>query len=223
MYNDKSTDLFSRISSIKPKSTRIIPITIGASAILFLIIVILAIKFTIEAHLSTVDLLYTPSSAVATIDGKEYPSGEIQLPPGRHEVIVEKYGFETESTTIETYPGQTTPAYFVLDSNQPFTADWYSNNYDDALTAQGISSREYDDQRVDILDEYPAFKKLPVKQNGFSIYQATCNGTQICVTIDASNAFRNEAIEYFRKNIDSDLGRYYFTFKNYTNPFMGEG
>ena len=207
MDNEHGINLFDRIASIKPNPARIFPIAICITVILVTVVIIVAIKFAVESHLSTIDLLYTPASATATIDGKEYTSGKIQLPPGTH----------------ETHSSQTTPAHFALEPNESFTTNWYENNYNDALIAQGISSQQFNEQRASTLEKYPALKELSIEQKGFTIYQATCNGTQVCIMIDASNAYRNEAIEFLRKYIDQDLGRYYFSFRNYSNPFLGEG
>lgn len=211
------------IAPTEEKRSRIIKFAILIATISVIIVVSLIIKFGIESGYSTIELTYVPMTATATIDGKTYNAGTIQLSPGTHEIVVQKYGFETQTQSFETSSSQTTHVDIVLEPSDSFTKNWYEHNQDDSTAIEGIVGRESDQARINAREKYPAFKKLPVNHDHFTIYQATCNGSQPCVMIDSRKEYRDEAINYFRRFIDKDMGNYYITFKNYTNPFRGEG
>lgn len=198
--------------------------------ILIVVVIVGAIGFlaflvytTINAVTATIDLKYTPVSAVATIDGEVYQAGEITVSPGFHEIKVNKYGFEEQAIAIDVPAGQTTNAYFILESNSDFTANWYATHSEDAIIAEGILGYNTDEDADDVFKKYPALSKLPVKTNYYSFFQTACDNYEVCILIQTDSAHRNEAIAYFRQEIDQDLGRYYFIFSDYHNPFMGEG
>ena len=70
---------------------------------------------------------------------------------------------------------------------------------------------------------YPILKKLPIYEEDFYIYQQGCDEPTLCILIDTNEDYYNAAINYFRKNLDSDVGKYRFIFYDYSNPFLGEG
>lgn len=192
--------------------------------LIFIGFIIYLIYLLFDQRLAKVDLFYTPTSASVTIDGVPYASfGTYKLSPGPHEFVIEKYGFETISTTLDLVSGYN-PAHFILQPNLDITQNWYKEHPDDQLIIEGLSSRNSNAKSDELLQKYPALTKLPQIKGRFSLHQASCYGSKTCVlVVSFSPAYHNKAIEYFRENVDSDLGRYYFSFKDYVNPFQGEG
>ncbi len=189
-----------------------------------LIFIIFGIKNLFSGSTTTIKLLFTPASAIATIDGKEYASGNIVLAPGVHEITVKKYGFQEQTKTLETKAGQTTSAYFILMPTEDFTMDWYKFHENDGRLSEGITSYAAEEENEKILKNFPVVKKLPVKNDNFNIYrQYSCDNDTICIFIQAKPDKRNEAISYFKKNLDADVGKYSFIFEDYVNPFGEEG
>lgn len=209
--------------SIHNSTTKPLPILFVFIAFCIIVIFGILIYFSINHHFATINLLFTPISATATIDGKTYSSGNIRITPGHHELIIEKYGFETISTTLDLSPNQTTSAHFILNPNTDFTANWYNEHPDDAKLAEGINTYAFDSASAKLYQSYPALSKLPIKTDHFSLYQSSCTEETACILIDANPAYYESAIDYFKTKIDPNMGRYQFIFKDYFNPFKGEG
>lgn len=190
----------------------------------FIGIIAFLISTTINTMTASVELHYTPTSTTITIDGKPYTGdGSITVTPGNHEIIAEKYGFETQTISVDAPSGQTTPVYIILEPNTDFTTDWYTTHPDDAILAEGITGYRLEYNNKILSQKYPNLSKLPIRAANFQIYQTACTVSEVCIMIDASSAHRDEALKYFRQKIDKDSGRYYITFKDYYNPFNGEG
>ena len=177
----------------------------------------------IAKNTSVLDIHCTPLSATVTIDGEVAMLGENSVSPGSHEIKAEKYGFESETVTVNVVGGEKLPVYFAMRSNAEFTKDWYIYNPEDAKMLEGIAGYELDSESEKIQKNYPNLSKLPVKQKDFSIYQQACTISDVCIAVYAESYHREEALEYFKKKIDSDVGKYYFYFMSYYNPFLGEG
>ena len=169
----------------------------------------------------TLVLNYSPASAVATINGKEYSAGEYSLPVGTYEVSVSKLGFETETETIIVSGNSKTPALFILNPNSEFTKNWYTTNKSDAMLADGIVGQMDEFSSAQTLAENPIIKKLPIKYTDFQIYSSSCDNS-FCINIYAAPENREKALEYFIDNLDKNIGKYKIIFMDYTNPFTGD-
>ena len=215
--------IFGVIPVIRPDSKRTLPIIVGSVVIVLVIVIIISIKAFLENMQPRISLLYTPISAVVTVDGRLARSGEIALSAGTHEVKAEKYGFETETRMVEVEPGGATPVYIVMTPVMEETENWHTTHEEDGRIVEGISGYQYDAESESIMSQNPIVNKLPVVTNTFGIYQQGCDESTLCIYIDTYEGYYNTAIEYFRNNLDSDLGKYSFVFRNYSNPFLGEG
>ena len=210
---------------VKPEPTRTTPIIVGCVLLLFVVIIIIAIKAFIESNQPRIDLLYTPESAIVTLDGKVVESGEIVLPAGEHEIKAEKFGFESEELKVEVGWGEATPVHIVMAPNIEETEDWYisDKNTEDGRTVEGITGYQYEEEADDMALLYPILKKLPVYEEDFYIYQQACDEPTLCILVDTNEDYYEAAIKYFREKLDSDIGEYRFIFYDYSNPFLGEG
>ena len=223
LFNSPTPSNPSSTSDSSTNLTRLAPLFFVSIIVFIFILFGFLIYASINRHFATVDLLFTPASSTVKIDGKTYAAGKFKLSPGSHQITIEKYGFTSIEETLELSSNQTTLAYYILTPNADFTQTWYKTNPDDARLAEGITSYLFDASSNNTLKKYPALSKLPVQQTNFSIYQSSCNDAEICIFIDAEPAHYESALTYFKSKIDSDIGRYHFIFKNYSNPFKGEG
>ena len=209
---------------IRPDPAKTVPIVVGCGVLIFLVIIVVAIKTYIEANQPRIDLLYTPESAMVSLDGEAVAkSGEITLPAGKHEIRAEKYGFEPVEMTIEVGWGEATPVHIVMTPNTEEAKDWYTINENDGRIAEGVMGYRYNAGSDEMIRRYPILAKLPIYEEDFYIYQQGCEEFKVCILIDTNEDYFDDAIEYFRKELDDDLGKYRFIFYDYSNPFMGEG
>lgn len=208
---------------IQPDPTRTAPIVVGCVIMMFVIIVIVVIKTFIEANQPRIDLLYTPESAVVSLDGKMVESGEITLSAGKHEIKAEKYGFEPVEMMIEVGWGEVTPVHVAMRPNMEEAGNWYTFNTNDGRIAEGINGYGYNAQSDEMVRRYPILAKLPIYEEDFYIYQQGCDELTACILIDTNEDYFDDAIEFFREKLDDDLGKYRFIFYDYSNPFVGEG
>ena len=211
------------IFGVKPDSARVVPIVVGCIVLLFAVIAVVVIKIVIESNQPRIDLLYTPESALVTLDGEIVESGEKVVSAGKHEIKAEKYGFEPESFTVEVGWGEATPVQIIMTPNKDETSDWYFENEKDGRIIEGISGHQYEAESDDMLLMYPILEKLPIYKDDFNIYQQGCDEPTLCILIDTNEDYYDDAIEYFRAELDDDLGEYRFIFYDYSNPFLGEG
>lgn len=211
-----------KLFGIEPDPAKTIPIIVGCVALVFVIVIIVAIRAFIESNQPRIDLLYTPESAVVTLDGKIVESGEIVLPAGAHEIKAEKFGFESEEVTVEAEWGEATPVYIVMSPNTDESSDWYIKNEEDGRIVEGITGYRNESESDEMMQQYPILNKLPIYEDDFYIYHQACD-EPICILIDTNEDYYDEAIKYFREELDDDIGKYRFVFYDYSNPFLGEG
>lgn len=222
MKDEENGKLFNVIPIIQPDPARTMPIIVGIVVIIFVTVIALFIKSVVESSQPKINLVYAPTTALVTIDGKITQAGEIVLSPGAHEIKAEKFGFDSETVTVEAEPGKTKPVSIVLTPNREETGNWYNEHEEDGRVVDGAIGYEYDADSKEMLKDYPIIGQLPIINESFKIYQQGCD-EPICVLIDADKSQYNAAIEYFREKLDSDIGKYRFVYTNYSNPFLGEG
>ena len=214
--------MFGFILEGNPDSTKMWPMAVVGAVIMIIVVLVVFIKFFIENNQPRINLLYAPLSAVATMDGKAVDIGEIVL-SGKHEITVEKYGFESQTVEIEPGWGDATPVYIVLTPNMEETEDWYTTHEEDGRILEGINGYSYDAKVNDMIKQYPIIEQLPVIKQDYSFYQQACDEPTLCILVVAEEGYFGDAIDYFKKKLDSDVGKYRFIFSDYSNSFMGEG
>ena len=193
---------------------------VGVLACMVIIYSIIAIIKSIPP--TRIVLNYTPSSAVATINGVEISERVLDYPPGDYTIEIKKYGFETFTTTIALGQFETKNLFVTLQPVMPFTENWFDKNPEDGAIADGEASYNYDAAAGQMLKDYPVIKKLPIKREDFNIYYGICKDDRCEIVIEAEQKYYDTAVHYFYNNLDSDIGKYYFVFINYGNQFQGE-
>lgn len=195
----------------------------GATAFIILLLIVLFLSAR-HATSSQFEIIFAPASATATLDGKVISSGTVTTSLGDHELIVEKFGFASETVHFSTTSGKNPAVYAILTSNSDYTSDWYTKHPSDATLTEGIIGWKATDTQDAIAGSLPAYKKLPYTGPHFKLYLGLCGSTETCVIVDCLTAYQNEALAYFRTHLDSNLGAYRFSFLYPTiNPFRGEG
>ncbi|MBR2589184.1 hypothetical protein IKE84_02500 [Candidatus Saccharibacteria bacterium] len=185
-------------------------------ATLMILIIIITIHLLVNS--STIYVLVAPQSSTVHIDNHSVKNGYIKVTPGKHTVKAEKNGFETQTLELDTKSGETSNAFIVLDSNSEDTANWYSEHQDDALLREKISGAEYNATSIEYEKDFPIITMLPYETMNYTIDYGECEYSNFCIFIDAPAAARDIALRV-ASQFDSELGRYYYIFSDYTNPF----
>ena len=167
-------------------------------------------------------LNYAPESAVVKVNGKEVDNDVLDLGPGEYKIEVEKFGFESYSSTVTLDRFETETVYAILKPAMVLTENWYDKSSEDSATLDGEMSNAYDAMAKQMVEEFPVTKKLPVKSSDFNIYYGECGEGSCEIIIESESMKYNEAVQYFYRSLDNDLGKYRFVFINYGNQFQGE-
>lgn len=187
-----------------------------ACIVLLLSIIIIIVHSSINS--AKINLIFTPTSAIATIDNHKVKSGIISVTPGNHTIEVKKDGFKSITQDISIKSGETINAFYILDSNSDNTKDWYDEHPEDSAISEQILSQENDSLANASVDNYPIIKKLPYETMNYRIDYGACDNNNICIIITAPTAALN-AVVFSLKELTSDIGRYSYIINDYTNPF----
>ena len=194
--------------------------TFGLFVILTIVLIIAVIVHNIPP--TRIVLNYAPESATVTVNGAQVERDVLDLGPGEYEIEVKKYGFESYNTKVSLDLFETEMVYAVLEPSVSLTENWYDKKSEDSATIDGEMSHAYDAAAKQMVEEFPVTKKLPVKTLDFEIYYGECGEGNCEIIIKSEQMKYNEAVQYFYRSLDSDLGRYRFVFINYGNQFQGE-
>lgn len=137
-----------------------------------LLIILMGLGFFLTGYMVTargkdlpqgqLKLEVAPAAADISVDGKSIKPGEKEFDIGPHKVSITMDGFESYETVVNITQGA--PAYIgvILDSNNPYTKDWFDNNADDRKLSESISSQASDSSSEETIRKYPIFSVLPV-------------------------------------------------------------
>lgn len=133
-------------------------IFLGLSLLIFItiILVITALSLT---HGVEVEVLYTPTSATFTIDGKEYQNGTYNLPAGEHRIHIEKSGFITQDFTFDTNKSRKLFAYLLQEDG---SYSWYIDHVEDALILDSLGSKTATEAMDTYAEKHSVMEKLPL-------------------------------------------------------------
>lgn len=172
-----------------------------------------------QINSATINVIIAPASSKILLDNKDIISnGEIKTTPGTHTISAEKDGFTTQSTTVEAKKGETTTVTMVLESNSDATANWYSENADDASVIESIVGAEVTAGMEEQLEDSPIVNILPKITTAYRIDYGVCEEDVFCVSIQSNYNNFSAPISYLKEN-SIDLGQYLYVYKNYVNPF----
>jgi len=129
-------------------------------------LLILAVYLCMQLYLALkysakIDLLYTPTSSIATLDGKNIKAGITRVRPGVHTLQISKDGFASHAREVEVNKGEMKFFGVILESDSQSTADWYENNADDQRIREAITSIELDQLSARAAKLDPIVKILP--------------------------------------------------------------
>ena len=199
--------------------------------VIFLVIVVLFVAIGVTVWLlfrkgtGNLSLVIAPASSEIIIDGKNYTGrNNIKLEVGVHEITVDKFGFEQNTQTIEIKEAEETIFYVALEPIIQITQSWYDEHSEDAENRVLINEKNAEQSFISAIEDYPGIAELPYEGSNFKLSYIRCVPVEVyeedCVLIDAKNkTARIMAINYFKDNIDADLGKYYFVYDESGNPF----
>ena len=190
----------------------------------FVLLVIIGIVMAIVTNIppTRIILNYSPESATVTINGTLEDRRVLDLEPGKYIIEVSKYGFETYEAEVDLERFETETLFAVLEPSTVLTQNWYNKSPADSSVLDGRMSHEYDSNVRQMIEEFPIVEKLPVKSSEFEIYYGDCGEGNCEIVIKSDLGRYDKAIQYFYRSLDSDIGKYTFTFINYGNQFQGE-
>lgn len=192
------------------------PIIITAVVALLTLITIVLIHALVNS--STIYILVAPQSSTIHIDNHLVKNGNIKVTPGKHTVTTEKDGFEKQIVEVEAKSGETSNVFVVLNSNSDSTANWYNENQEDAALREKIVGKDYNITSQEYERDFPIITQLPYETMNYTIDYGECEYSDFCIYIDAPAGARDVALRV-ASQFDSELGRYYYIFSDYTNPF----
>ncbi len=149
-----------------------------------------------------VSILTIPSDAKISLNGKRISSGDNYLPAGDYKVVIEKSGFDSFSNTV----------YFnlpsgVIDIGLTPRSDeakaWAEQHNRDYMAFEARAGQRADDNSKKFINSHPVVGHLPFKNFlftiGYFIDPADESGNSIIVTIDASENYRQAAINKIKE------------------------
>lgn len=207
---------------VKNKKTRWWIIIIVA---LVFMVVFVAIFLIFRKRSGALNLVMAPVSSEVMIDGKNYTGKtSISLEVGMHELLVEKFGFEPHTEEVQIKESEETTIYVALEPIITITQSWYDEHTDDAKIRTLVNEKNAEIELAEAAHNYPGIAKLPYDGGSFRLSYSRCVPVEVyeedCVLISAGNKMASAAaMKYFKNNIDSDIGKYYFVYSKSGNPF----
>ena len=186
-------------------------------AFVFLLIPIIAFTHS-RINSASIDLLVAPESSNIHIDNHKVTNGKIGVTPGKHTVTARKDGFAEKSTEVEIKSGETSNVHFILESNDPSTANWYKDHPEDQKIAQQINDSQFDSEAASYTEENPIIKYLPFETANYSLNYGSCDVSDFCIFVDTPQIHYDKIVDII-KELTDDPARYYYVFKGYKNPF----
>ena len=97
-----------------------------------------------STYSAVISLSFTPSSATATLNNLPAKSGDNRVKPGDYDVKIAMDGFTTYTTKVSVKTNETKLVYVALESNSADTANYYSDNPDEAMKREGIGDANFE-------------------------------------------------------------------------------
>lgn len=196
------------------KNLKYILIAFGVLLIVFLVVIITHRLI----NSATIDLVATPSSSTIYLDSHKVTNGKIGVTPGKHTITVSKSGFLNQKMDIDAKSGETSQAFFILESNDPSTSNWYNEHIEDQELLEMITGFKNTEQIQQSIQEYPLYAFLPEHTMNYKLDHGSCEFADFCVFVTVPNDTHDPAI-HILKGYDNDIGRYYIINSDYKNPF----
>lgn len=122
-----------------------------------------------NTYSATILLTYTPTSAVATINGEPIQSGKTKVKPGTYTIMIKKDGFASQSSSVVATKDQTNTVSVSLLSNNPSTADWYNNNPADQTINESLGAQSAAAAADQLQATFPVSSILPLAGPSYEV------------------------------------------------------
>ena len=178
------------------------------------------ILFNARSHTATarVNIQVAPAGSKLTINGAAAKAGENTVPVGSATVKASFDGFASQTQTVNLKKGDNTSVLFVLLSNSPSTANWYTSHPDDAQLGSAIASQQFDNNGAASASNVPLIKQLPYIGPGlqfrvdYGVNPAGNSSTNPAIYIDAPTEAGKQAALDWIKSQGFDLSTMKFVF-----------
>ena len=161
------------------KSHPVISGVLGVNVLAIVIVSIVAlINFMQSAQL---EVLVAPSSSKITVDGRKIENGTFGFLPGKHEIKIEKEGFESKTEIVELASGETVRFWTYL-FEEDGGLEYYGTNADDMAILEEVGRQDEEVQEFLLRYEKKAEIKsvLPLT---YAVNGNTNGGKSVSVSI----------------------------------------
>jgi hypothetical protein len=139
--------------------TRVKKIGIAALIVVAVLVVFLAVQ---QATQGTLSLVIEPAdSTIMTSSGKHLKNGSNTLSGGKYTIIVSRDHFVKKSFTVQVASGKTVTSKYALTVADAAGLQYYIDNPDQKLIADGITGQKLSAQAEAAAIRYPIIQKLP--------------------------------------------------------------
>lgn len=119
---------------------------------------------------SKVTVRSIPDDLTLTLDGRPIsPNGEVMVREGKHTLIAERDGFETDTRVIRVKDGDPLVLKVYLYANGPAGYQWKKDHPDQALEAEAEAGRQHDEGADRVRERYAIIEELPYIGPGFKV------------------------------------------------------
>lgn len=110
-----------------------------------------------------ISITVIPGDSKITVDDEQKTrrQGTIRLLPGEHKLTISRSGFENTVIDITIEKGKTLAQELALEANSQEGLKWLRDHPDQAIKAEGISSRNYERSTKEIIKQNPIISILP--------------------------------------------------------------
>lgn len=177
-------------------------IVLSILAAVLIVTLFLYSYITSRGKTAIVEIEVAPISSSLKANDQKINAGTVKLKPGKYTITAERTGFAKQSETVELIEGENDYIGFILESNSPDTANWYSENPEDQQMIEKISSKKFDQTSEDSTKEFPILTQLPFIGPGFS-YQIdygpvnSDNKLELAITITSEES-KQDALDWIK-------------------------
>jgi hypothetical protein len=138
---------------------------LGIIVAVMAVIVTITITFIVNSRTANMGKLTTivvPDDALMTINGKNAAiNKKIGVTPGEYTVKVKRSGFKDQEQKLSIKKTDNKEMRFFMEPSSPEGFNWLTNHPEQALKAESLTSKEFDEQSKRIVEKLPLIEELP--------------------------------------------------------------
>jgi len=138
---------------------------IGIIAAVLAVVTAATVTFILNSRMASMGKLTTivvPDDALMTINGKSAAiNKKIGVTPGEYTVKVKRSGFKEQEQKLSIKKTDNKELRFFLEPSTPEGFNWLTNHPEQAMKAESLSSKEFDEQSKRITEKLPLINDLP--------------------------------------------------------------